>query len=163
MGPDGAKGDRGEPGMTVSARAWARGSIWRCWQTNSSTHTQSVDIGVVFVSVFCSVPLFLFWTQEDDVREYVRSEMSQHCGESFVQFALLIYNKVVPTLNFRWQSQAHESQPQLNSMKSMTQKKLQQCRDSLNWPLILPLFFCFLPVRLSDPQRVEVSEPFSCS
>ena len=27
----------------------------------------------------------------------------------------------------------------------------------------IPFSFCFLPVHLSDPQRVEVSEPFNCS
>ncbi|KAM9408211.1 uncharacterized protein col7a1 [Pholidichthys leucotaenia] len=38
---------------------------------------------------------------EEEIREYVRSEMSQHCGESFKQLPPLIYNSFVLKLNFR--------------------------------------------------------------
>lgn len=100
LGPDGAKGDKGEPGMTVSVWFLPRGSVWRRWLQTADLH--DIDIVLVFLSVFCSVFPSLFCIQEDEIREYVRSEMNQHCGESFMQLALLIYNSVVPKMNFRW-------------------------------------------------------------
>lgn len=79
MGPDGIKGDRGEPGMTVSG-----------WSLPQALHTL---IHSWEDKCWCCFALFscLFWIQEDEVREYVRSEMNQHCGESFIQPRWLIF------------------------------------------------------------------------
>lgn len=58
MGPDGAKGDRGEPTMTVSASSLLQGSIWKCCH-HKCQHTERFDIGVVFTSAFCSFSVFI--------------------------------------------------------------------------------------------------------
>ena len=83
---------------------------------------------VVFVSLFCS----LFWIQEDEVRQYVRSEMSQHCGESLMQHCPQVELQMVIT--------ADESQHQLNSMKVWFKRSCSHAMTLQNWPLFFSLF-----------------------
>jgi len=141
---------------------------FECVHQTAHTHTLTQSwIRVVFVSVcvcvfFSLSSHYLFSIQEYEVREYVRSEMSQHCGESVMQLTLLIYNRRVP---LPLVSTAYESQLQRNSLKvwyKRSCRELQQCHGSWSWPFFV-LCFCFLPVHPSGPQRVEVSEPIDCS
>lgn len=61
MGPDGAKGDRGEPGMTVSAYRRAHSEDADIKRRTRTQHVHRVNIELVFVNVFCLVSsLFLF-------------------------------------------------------------------------------------------------------
>ncbi|CAB1353804.1 unnamed protein product [Coregonus sp. 'balchen'] len=87
LGLDGAKGDRGEPGLTVSTSPWPQGPNLQilpptCTHAEPRTHTHTHYNAVT--SLCLSLTLLLFpsgslW-QEDEIRAYVRTEMSQHCA-----------------------------------------------------------------------------------
>lgn len=106
-----------------------------------------------------------FWIQEDEIRDYVRSEMSQHCGESFHAACIANWETLVSP---NWTLDSNHSiwvTASVKLWKYGTKGVLENYSDpmTLSTDLYYSLSFCFLPVHLSDPQRVEVSEPFNCS
>lgn len=151
MGPDGAKGERGEPGMTVSAWALPQGSIGRCWQETRSKHTQRLDIWVMFVSAFCSVPLSVLnsggWSQG------VRS-LRDESALWWVFYAACIANLLqkkgsCPQVELKMVNRAHESQPQLNFMKVWLKRSHGSIMILVKLTFnVASLSLCFLPVSI---------------
>lgn len=160
LGPDGAKGDRGEPGMTVSARALPWGSIWRCWHLTAHARTYAVDIRVVFVSLLCSAPLFI--SNSGGWSQIVRSLWNE--SALWWVFHASCISNLLELSPSRTLDGNHSTwvTAWAKLCESVIEKKLHQCHD-LKLTFIIRFSFCFLPVHLCDPQRVEVSEPFSRS
>jgi len=98
------------------------------WHTHMSTE---LILGLFVIELYPVCPLF--WIQEDEIRQYVRSEMNQHCGESFIQLVLLICNSVVLKLNFTWWSHnawVTVSAKLCQELFEWSCRKRQQCHDS---------------------------------
>lgn len=122
-------------------------------RNTQQTHTTAWYLGHVCERVLlCSSSLF--WIQEDEVREYVRSEMSQHCGESFMQPALLIYFKKIkkttcPQVELKMVNRAHESRTQLNFMKVWLKRSHSGIMILVKLTFnVASLSLCFLPVSI---------------